>query len=91
MTNDSPMKYVLIIPDGCADEPQPSLQGLTPLQAANVPNMDEVVRLGEVGLTNHVPDSMPSGSDVGTMSLFGYSPLEFHTGLRTDRGRRPGD
>ncbi len=74
------MKYVLIIPDGCADEPQPSLQGLTPLQAANVPNMDEVARLGEVGLTNHVPDSMPSGSDVGTMSLFGYSPLEFHTG-----------
>lgn len=74
------MKYALIIPDGCADEPQPSLKGLTPLQAANVPNMDEVASLGEVGLTNHVPDSMPSGSDVGTMSLFGYSPLEFHTG-----------
>lgn len=74
------MKYALIIPDGCADEPQPSLGGQTPLQAAHVPNMDEVARLGEVGLTNHVPDSMPSGSDVGTMSLFGYSPLEFHTG-----------
>lgn len=74
------MKYALIIPDGCADEPQSALGGLTPLQAANVPFMDEVARLGEVGLTNHVPDSMPSGSDVGTMSLFGYSPLEYHTG-----------
>lgn len=74
------MKYAIIIPDGCADEPQPALGGLTPLQAANVPAMDEVARLGEVGLTNHVPESMPSGSDVGTMSLFGYSPLEFHTG-----------
>jgi 2,3-bisphosphoglycerate-independent phosphoglycerate mutase len=42
--------------------------------------MDEVARRGVLGLTDHVPASMPSGSDVGTMSLFGYSPLEFHTG-----------
>lgn len=74
------MKYALIIPDGMADEPQASLGGLTPLQVANVPHMDEVARLGQVGQTDNVPASMPSGSDVGTMSLFGYDPLEFHTG-----------
>ncbi len=28
------MKYAIIIPDGCADEPQDSLGGKTPLQAA---------------------------------------------------------
>ena len=74
------MKYVLVIPDGCADEPQASLGGRSPLGAANVPHMDDVARSGVVGLTDHVPASMPSGSDVGTMSLFGYDPLEFHTG-----------
>ncbi|HLQ47103.1 MAG TPA: cofactor-independent phosphoglycerate mutase, partial [Planctomycetaceae bacterium] len=74
------MKFALIIPDGVADEPQPSLGGKTPLQAANIPHMDEVARLGIVGRANNVPDSMPSGSDVGTMSLFGYDPLTYHTG-----------
>lgn len=74
------MKYALIIPDGCADEPQQSLGGQTPLQAARVPHMDEIARAGKVGQTDNVPESMPSGSDVGTMSLFGYDPLVYHTG-----------
>ena len=29
------MKYVIVIPDGAADEPQASLGGKTPLEAAN--------------------------------------------------------
>jgi 2,3-bisphosphoglycerate-independent phosphoglycerate mutase len=81
LTKDNrPMKFALIIPDGVADEPQPSLGGKTPLQAANIPHMDEIARCGIVGRANHVPISLPSGSDVGTMSLFGYDPLKFHTG-----------
>ncbi len=74
------MKFALVIPDGVADEPQDSLGGRTPLQAARIPHMDEVARIGLVGRADHVPASMPSGSDVGTMSLFGYDPLEYHTG-----------
>ena len=74
------MKTVLVIPDGVADEPQPSLNGRTPLQTAVLPHMDEVVQQGVVGRTDNVPASMPSGSDVGTMSLFGYDTLRFHTG-----------
>lgn len=74
------MKYALVIPDGCADEPQPSLGGKTPLETADIPQMDEVAIRGRVGRADHVPASMPSGSDVGTMSLFGYDPLAFHTG-----------
>lgn len=74
------MKYVLVIPDGVADEPQPSLSGKTPLQAANIPSMDAVAAAGIVGRTDNVPASMPSGSDVGTMTLFGYDTLKFHTG-----------
>ena len=75
-----PRQFALVIPDGVADEPQPALGGRTPLEAAEVPNMDAVAAAGVVGGANHVPDSMPSGSDVGTMSLFGYDPLAFHTG-----------
>ena len=74
------MKFALVIPDGAADEAQPSLGGKTPLQAARIPHMDEVAARGLVGRADHVPASMPSGSDVGTMSLFGYDPLTFHTG-----------
>src|SRR5476651_1147667 len=74
------MKFALVIPDGVADEPQPILGGKTPLQAAQIPHMDQVAHLGIVGRADHVPASMPSGSDVGTMSLFGYDPLQYHTG-----------
>jgi 2,3-bisphosphoglycerate-independent phosphoglycerate mutase len=74
------MKTVLIIPDGVADEPQESLGGRTPLQAAQLPNMDRIAAAGIVGRTDNVPASMPSGSDVGTMTLFGYDTLQFHTG-----------
>src|SRR5436190_716925 len=34
------MKYAIVIPDGCADEPQESLGDKTPLQAAHKPHMD---------------------------------------------------
>ena len=74
------MKFALVIPDGVADEPQAELGGKTPLQAARIPHMHAVASGGQVGRTNNVPLSLPSGSDVGTMSLFGYSPLQFHTG-----------
>lgn len=74
------MKYVLIIPDGVADEPQASLGNRTPLQAANIPHMDRIASLGIVGGADNTPPSLPSGSDVATMSLFGYNPLRFHTG-----------
>lgn len=74
------MKYAIVIPDGCADEPQVSLGGKTPLQAAQLPNMDRIARLGLVGLTNNVPPSLTPASDVATLSLFGYDPLVVYTG-----------
>lgn len=74
------MKYVLVIPDGCADEPQAGLAGRTPLQAAHTPQMDEIARRGIVGRSDNVPPALPSGSDVATMNLFGYDPLTCHTG-----------
>ena len=74
------MKYVIVIPDGCADEPQDSLKGLTPLAAAQTPNMDWVARSGLVGRANHTPTHLPAGSAVANMSLLGYDPCKNFTG-----------
>lgn len=74
------MKYVIVIPDGCADEPQESLGGKTPLQAARTPAMDEIAKAGRVGRANHTPRNLTAGSAVANMSLLGYSPHEFFTG-----------
>jgi 2,3-bisphosphoglycerate-independent phosphoglycerate mutase len=74
------MKYALVIPDGCADEPQASLGGKTPLQAARTPAMDEVAACGVVGRANHVPDHLPAGSDVANLSLLGYDPDANYSG-----------
>lgn len=74
------MKYAIIIPDGCADEPQQSLQGKTPLEAARLPAMDAVVKAGVIALGNHTPAALPAGSDTANLSLLGYDPLTHYTG-----------
>ena len=74
------MKYAIIIPDGCADEPQESLGGKTPLQVANIPHMDAVVQKGVLGAANHVPPQLPAGSAVANMSLLGFDPQQYFSG-----------
>ena len=48
------MKYVIIIPDGCADEPIDALGGKTPLQAASLPTMDSLAKVGMVAEANNI-------------------------------------
>ncbi len=74
------MKYVIIIPDGCADEPLESLGGKTPLQAANLPTMDAIAAAGCVGVTDNTPADFPAGSEVANLCLLGYDPHAFFTG-----------
>src|SRR4051812_15870585 len=74
------MKYAIIIPEGCADEPQESLGGKTPLQAAHKPHMDRIAQTGVVGRSDNVPPGLTPASDVATLSLFGYDPLQVYTG-----------
>lgn len=74
------MKYAIIIPDGCADEPQDVLGGKTPLEAAEVPAMDAIAERGMVASAHNVPPHFPPGSDVATMSLLGYDPNTNFTG-----------
>ena len=73
-------KYVIIIPDGCADQALPSLANQTPLQAARIPAIDAVAAAGIVGNSNNVPPQYSPGSEVANMALLGYDPHKFFTG-----------
>lgn len=74
------MKYIIIHGDGMADWPCEELGGKTPLEAAHKPNMDLIASRGTLGLVATIPPGMPSGSDVGTMTMLGYDPARYHTG-----------
>jgi len=74
------MKYVIIIPDGAADEPLDDLGGKTPFEAAKKPHTDRLSIEGRQGTVATTPKGMPCGSDVCSMSLFGYDPTRYHTG-----------
>lgn len=74
------MKYVLIVPDGAADDPLPELDGRSPLEAARTPFLDDLARRGVVGLVDVTPEGMYPGSDAANMSLLGYDPLQYYTG-----------
>jgi 2,3-bisphosphoglycerate-independent phosphoglycerate mutase len=74
------MKYVIIIPDGCADDRLESLGDRTPLEAASTPNMDRIAAQGVVGQALFVPPELPPGSDVANLGLIGYNPNEYYSG-----------
>ena len=74
------MKYVVCVPDGCADEPLAELDGRTPLEVASMPTLAALATRSEVGRAAVIPPGMPPGSDVGNMSIFGYDPTRYHTG-----------
>src|SRR5438477_2092790 len=74
------MKYAIIIPDGAADDPLAELNGKTPIEAANTPNMDRIAIEGRQGTARTIPEGFESGSDVAIMSLLGYDPSKYHTG-----------
>lgn len=73
-------KYVIIVPDGAADEPVAQFGNKTALEAANTPNMDSISRDGKIGLVRTVPHEMEPGSDVAQMSLLGYDPMRYYSG-----------
>ena len=74
------MKYAIVLPDGAADEPVDELDGRTPLEAAKTPNIDWIATNGRQGRVVTVPKGFPPGSDVATLTLFGYDPRTDYTG-----------
>ena len=74
------VKYLVFVPDGCADVPLPELDGRTPLEAARMPRLAALAARAEVGRAAVIPDGLPPGSDVGNMAILGYDPARYHTG-----------
>jgi len=74
------MKYAIIITDGAADRPIEDLGGQTVLEAANLANINGLVREGRIGIVRTVPEGYPPGSDVAIMSVLGYDPKKYYTG-----------
>ena len=73
-------KYVIIVPDGAADEPIEQFDGKTVLEAADIPNTDRISSQGRQGIVKTIPDGAEPGSDVAQMSLLGYDPMRYYTG-----------
>ncbi len=74
------MKYIVLVPDGMADEPVPQLGGKTPLEAADTVNMDYMAQNGYSGLLQTIPEGYAPGSDIGNLSLMGYEPSKHFSG-----------
>ena len=74
------MKYIILVPDGLADEPLKELGGKTPMEAAHTPHMDYLAQNGFSALTQTIPDGMPPGSDIGNLALMGYDPKKNFSG-----------
>ena len=73
-------KVLLIICDGLSDRPISELGNKTPLEEANKPNLDKLVKRGMTGLMHTVDIGIRPGSDVAHLSLFGYDTGQYYTG-----------
>lgn len=74
------MKYIIILADGAADEPIASLGDITPLQAANKPNIDRIAREGINGRLITVPEGFHPGSEIAHLGLLGYDVAKVFEG-----------
>jgi len=74
------MKYIVVLIDGMADEAIEKLNNKTPLEYANIPNINALAKSSELGMVHTVPEGMPPGSDVANLSIMGYAPDVYHTG-----------
>ncbi len=68
---------VMVVPDGAGDRPQPELDGLTPIEAAETPNLDALASLGRSGLLYPVGPGLAPSSHQAHFALFGYAEAEF--------------
>ena len=76
----SPKQIVYVILDGLGDDPLDALQGKTPLEASDVPNLDGLAAKGRNGYVTTVGEGIAPESDIAVFAILGYDPHEHHTG-----------
>lgn len=74
------MKYLVLIPDGMADEPIKALGGKTPMSAARKPAMDALAKEALVGTVSNVPEGMVPESDTANLAVLSYDPKIYSKG-----------
>lgn len=74
------MKYLVVLTDGAGDRPIPELEGKTPLQVAELRNINELAKHSEIGTVQTIPEGMSPGSDAANLSVMGFDPKVYHTG-----------
>jgi len=73
-------KILYIVLDGLGDLPTPQLDGKTPLEAADTPNMDELAEKGVGGSVYTVGKGIAPESDIAVISILGYDAKKYYTG-----------
>jgi 2,3-bisphosphoglycerate-independent phosphoglycerate mutase len=66
------VKYIIVLGDGMSDQPEIEHGGLTPLMAANIPNIDKLAEMGRSGLLKTIPERLHPGSEVANLAVLGY-------------------
>jgi len=74
------MKYLILIPDGMADEKIKELGDQTPMEAAVKPCTDSLVQRAYVGTVSNVPNGMVPESDTANLAILSYDPKVFSKG-----------
>ncbi len=74
------MKYLVLIPDGMADERVETLGNRTPMEAADKPTMDALCRRSYVGRVLNVPLGMVPESDTANMAILSFDPKVYSKG-----------
>jgi 2,3-bisphosphoglycerate-independent phosphoglycerate mutase len=66
-------KGMMLVLDGIGDRPCESLGGLTPLEAANTPNLDSLADRGSSGFVSALQPWVPVGTQTGLGMLMGLA------------------
>ncbi len=74
------MKYLVLIPDGMADERVEALGNMTPMEKANKPTMDMLASKSLVGTVSNVPEGMVPESDTANMAILSFDPKIYSKG-----------
>lgn len=73
-------KILYIILDGLGDRPCKSLANRTPLEAANIPHLNNLAKKAKLGLMYSVGKDIAPESDIAVISLLGYDAEKYYTG-----------
>ena len=74
------MKYLVLVPDGMADEKVEALNNLSPMEKADKPYMDMLASKAFVGTASNVPEGMIPESDTANMAILSFDPKVYSKG-----------